>query len=194
MSESPSGLAQLAQKLPNRLLVPVWFLFLKSRCEQPTPEHDNSTRVGKFMFFLVQQSSGTLNARTGIAANRIVLVLVVLICCFREQSIADDKTARQRFVVEVSGVIRMNSVPVTAANESSRVEISSAGEVVLALSSEEQPASSSDALFLLHSGRTCHLSFRRGSGLQKRQTVLMSGQHCLELTDESTPVLTITSI
>ena len=119
---------------------------------------------------------------------------MVSICCLNEQAVGDDKTARQRFVVEVSGVIRMNSVPATATGEMSRVEIASAGQVVLALSSTEEPAASSDALFLLHSGQSCQLSLRRGSGPLKVQTVSLSGQPCLELADESMPVLTITSI
>jgi hypothetical protein len=119
---------------------------------------------------------------------------MVSICCFREPAVGEDKTARQRFVVEVSGVIRMNSVPATATSELSRVEISSAGEVVLAVSSTEEPASSSGAVFLLRAGQTCQLSFRRGSGPLKVQTISLSGQPCLELADESTPVLTITSI
>ena len=88
----------------------------------------------------------------------------------------------------------MNSVPATATSEMSRVEISSAGEVVLALSSTEEPVSSSDPVFLLHSGQTCHLSIHRGSGPLKLQTVSLSGEPCLELGNESMPVLTITSI
>ncbi len=124
----------------------------------------------------------------------MALLLMVLICCLRKRAVGEDKTARQRFVVEVSGVIRMNSVPAIGISEMSRVEISSAAEVVLALSSAEEPASSSDAVFLLHSGQTCHLSFRRGSGPLKVQTVSLSGQPCLELANDSTPVLTITSI
>jgi hypothetical protein len=122
------------------------------------------------------------------------LPLMALICCSRKQSLGDDKTARQRFVVEVSGVIRMNSVPATGTTEMSRVEISSASEVVLALSSTKEPASSSDAIFQLHSGQSCHLSVRRRTRPLKGQTVALSGQPCLELADESTPVLTITSI
>ena len=146
------------------------------------------------MFSAVQQAQSKSTAVHRIAAERIVLPLMVLICCSREQAVGEDKTARQRFVVEVSGVIRMNSVPATGASEMSRVEIASAGEVVLALSSTEEPASSSDAVFLLHSGQTCQLSFRRGSGPLKVQTVSVSGQPCLELADEATPVLTITAI
>ncbi len=119
---------------------------------------------------------------------------MVSICCFTDQAVGEDKTARQRFVVEVSGVIRMKTVPATEASEASRVEISSAGEVVLALSSTEVPASPSDAVFLLHSGQTCHLSIHRGSGPLRVQTVSLSGQPCLQLAGESTPVLTITSI
>jgi hypothetical protein len=184
----------LAQKLPKRLLPPVWFLSLKSRCEQPTPEHDIPFPIGKFMFRAVQQAQSESTSLPWIAATRIVLVMMVLICCLREQAIGEDKTARQRFVVEVSGVIRMNSVPTTARSEMSRIEISAAGDVVLALSSAEEPASSSDAVFLLHSGQTCRLSIRRGSGPLKVQSVSLSGQPCLELSDESTPVLTITSI
>ena len=145
------------------------------------------------MFREVQQAQRKLTAVRRIAAVRIV-VLLVSSCCLSEQSLADDKTARQRFVVEVSGVIRMNSVPAPGTSEMSRVEISSATEVVLALSSAEEPASSADAVFLLHSGQSCHLSFRRRTGLLKVQTVSLSGQPCLELADESTPVLTITSI
>jgi hypothetical protein len=185
---------ELAQKLPKQLLPLVWFLFLKSRCEQPTPGPDIPSPVGKFMFSLVQQAQSKSTAVHLIAAARFVLLLMVLICCSREKSLGDDKTARQRFVVEVSGVIRMNSVPATGTTEISRVEISSAGEVVLALSSTEEPASSSDAVFLLHSGQSCHLSFRRRAGPLKGQTVSLSGQPCLELADESTPVMTITSI
>lgn len=146
------------------------------------------------MFFLVQQFRNPLIAHKRIAVNSIVLVLMVLICCFKEQAVGDDKTARQRFVVEVSGVIRMNFVPATATNELSRVEISSTGEVVLALSSTEEPASLSDAVFLLHSGQTCHLSFRRGAGPLKVQTVSLSAQPGIELVEKLTPVLTITSI
>jgi hypothetical protein len=132
-----------------------------------------------------------------IAEARMILLLLVSSCCLIEQAVGDDddKAARQRFIVEVSGVIRMmNSVPTTARSEMSRVEISSAGDVVLALSSTEEPASSSDAVFLLHSGQTFRLSIRRGSGPLKLQTVSLSGQPCLELANESTPVLTITSI
>jgi hypothetical protein len=132
-----------------------------------------------------------------IAEARMILLLLVSSCCLIEQAVGDDddKAARQHFIVEVSGVIRMmNSVPTTARSEMSRVEISSAGDVVLALSSTEEPASSSDAVFLLHSGQTCRLSIRRGSGPLKLQTVSLSGQPCLELANESTPVLTITSI
>ena len=146
------------------------------------------------MFSLVQQAQSKSTAVHLMAAARFVLLLMVLLCCSREQSLGDDKTARQRFVVEVSGVIRMNSVPATGTTEMSRVEISSASEVVLALSSIEEPASSSDAIFLLHSGQSCHLSVRRRAGPLKGQTVALSGQPCLELADESTPVLTITSI
>jgi hypothetical protein len=146
------------------------------------------------MFSLVQHAESKSTAVHRIAAASIVLLLIVLICCSREQAVGDDKTARQRFVVEVSGVIRMNSVPATGISEMSRVEISSAGEVVLALSSTEEPVSSSDPVFLLHSGQTCHLSIHRGSGPLKVQTVSLSGQPCLELADEATPVLTITSI
>ena len=119
---------------------------------------------------------------------------MVSICCFTDQAVGEDKTARQRFVVEVSGVIRISSVPATGTSELSRVEIASAGEVVLALSSTEVPASPSDAVFLLHSGQTCHLSIHRGSGPLRVQTVSLSGQPCLQLAGESTPVLTITSI
>lgn len=146
------------------------------------------------MFSLVQHAESKSPAVHRIAAARFILLLMVLICCSNEQSLGDDKTARQRFVVEVSGVIRMNSVPATGTTEMSRVEISSAGEVVLALSSLEEPASSSDAIFLLHSGLSCHLSVRRRTGPLKGQAVSLSGQPCLELADESTPVLTITSI
>ncbi len=146
------------------------------------------------MFEAVQQAQSRSTAVPRIPAARIVLLLMVSICCLREQAVGEDKTARQRFVVEVSGVIRLNSVPATGTSERSRVEISSAAEVVLALSSAEEPVSSSDAVFLLHSGQTCHLSLRRGSGLLKVQTVSLSGQSCLELANESTPVLTITSI
>jgi hypothetical protein len=121
-------------------------------------------------------------------------VMMVLICCLRGQAFGEDKTALQRFVVEVSGVIRMNSVPTTARSEKSRIEISAAGDVVLALSSAEEPASSSDAVFPLHSGQTCRLSIRRRSGPLKVQSVSLSGQPFPELSDESTPVLTITSI
>lgn len=146
------------------------------------------------MFTLVQQSQSKSIALKGIAAGRIAMVLAVLNCCFREQAVGEDKTARQRFIVEVSGVIRMTSVLATAPGELSRFEISSAGEVVLALSSAEDPASSSDAVFLLHSGQTCHLSFRRGTGPVAVQTVSLSGQPSLELAQQSIPVLTITSI
>ena len=146
------------------------------------------------MFCFIQQARSQSTAVQRITAARFVLALMALICCFGEQAVGEDKTARQRFVVEVSGVIRMNSVPATATSEMSRVEISSAGEVVLAVSSTDEPASSSDAVFLLHSGQTCRLSIRRGSGPLKLQTVSLSGQPCLELAGESTPVLTITSI
>jgi hypothetical protein len=145
------------------------------------------------MFRAVQQVQSTLTAVHRIAAVRIV-VLLVSSCCLSEQSLGDDKTAHQRFVVEVSGMIRMKTEPATETSDTSRVEVSSAGEVVLALSSSEEPASSSDAVFLLHSGQTCHLSLRRGSGSLQVQTVSLSGQPCLELAEESTPVLTITSI
>lgn len=150
--------------------------------------------VGKFMFRAVQQAQSKSTAVHRLAAARIALLLMVLICCLRERAVGEDRTARQRFVVEVTGVIRMSSVPTTAKSEMTRVEISSAAEVVLALSSTEDPASSSDAVFLLHSGQTCHLNIHRGSGLLKVKTVSLSGQPCLELADESTPVLTITSI
>ena len=149
------------------------------------------------MFCLVQQLQQAQSKSTSvhrIAAARIVLLLMVLVCCSREQVVGKDKTARQRFVVEVSGVVRINPVPATEITEMSRVEISSAGEVVLALSSTEEPVASSDAVFLLHSGQTRQLSFRRGSGPLNVQTVSLSGQLCLELANESTPVLTITSI
>ena len=144
--------------------------------------------------FHLDRSKSTTVPR--IAEARMILLLLVSSYCLIEQAVGDedDKTARQRFIVEVSGVIRMNSVPTTAKSEMSRVEISSAGDVVLALSSTEEPASSSDAVFLLHSGQTCRLSIRRGSGPMKLQTVSLSGQPCLELANESTPVLTITSI
>ena len=146
------------------------------------------------MFSLVQHAESKSTAVHRMAAASIVLLLIVLICCSREQSVGDDNTARQRFVVEVSGVIRINSVPTTGTSEMSRFKISSAGEIVLALSSTEEPAASSDAVFLLHSGQTCQLSFRRGSGPLKAKTVSLSGQPCLELAGEATPVLTITSI
>lgn len=146
------------------------------------------------MFSLVQQAQRNSTAIHRRAAARIVLQLMVLICCLREQAVGEDKTVRQRFVVEVSGVLRMNSVPATGTSEMSRVEISSAADVVLALSSTEEPASTSDAVFLLRSGQTCQLSFRLGSGPMKLQAVSLSGQPCLELLEESTPVLTITSI
>ena len=146
------------------------------------------------MFHAVHQDRSKATTVHRIAEVSIIMLLVVFSYCLSEQAIGDDKTARQRFVVEVSGVIRMNSVPATGTSEMSRVEIASAGEVVLALSSTEEPVSSSDAVFLLHSGQTCHLSIHRGSGPLKVQTLSLSGQPCLELADESTPVLTITSI
>lgn len=122
------------------------------------------------------------------------MLLVVLSYCRSEQAVGDEKTARQRFVVEVSGVIRMNSLPATGTSEISRVEISSAAEVVMALSSPDESASSSDSVFLLHSGHRCHLSIHRGAGPLNVQTISLSGQPCLELAGEATPVLTITSI
>lgn len=146
------------------------------------------------MFCLVQLIRSKLSAGRGITTARGALVVLVSICCLTERGGGEDKTTRQRFVVEVSGLIRMNSIPVTGPSEMSRVEISSAGEVILALGSTEEPASSSDALFLLHSGQTSHLSFRRGSGPLKVQTISLSGQSCFEVPAESTPVLTITSI
>ncbi len=88
----------------------------------------------------------------------------------------------------------MNSVLATGTSEIGHVEISSAAEVVMALSSTDESASSSDAVFLLHSGQTCHLSIHQGSGLLNVQTVSLSGQPCLELAVEATPVLTIISI
>ena len=137
-------------------------------------------------------SKSTTVHRAALAG--VLMLLVAMSCGLSEKAGAGDKTARQRFVVEVSGVIRMNSLPATATREISRVEISSAGEVVMALSSSEEPASSSDAVFLLHTGQSCRLSFCRRAGPLKGQTVSLSGQPCLELADEATPVLTITSI
>jgi hypothetical protein len=184
----------LAQKLPKRLLPLVWFLFLKSRCEQSTPGHAIPFPVCSFMFHAVHQDRSKSSTVHRIAEANIIMLLVVICCCLSEQAVGDDRTARQRFVVEVSGAIRMNSVPTTARSEMSRVEISSAAEVVLALSSIEKSASSSEAVFLLLSGQACHLSIHRGSGPLKLQTVSLSGQPCLELGNESMPVLTITSI
>ena len=91
--------------------------------------------VGKFMFRAVQQAQSKSTAVHRLEAARIALLLMVLICCLRERAVGEDKTARQRHVVEVSGVTRISSAPATG--EMSRVEISSAGEVVLALSSVE---------------------------------------------------------
>jgi hypothetical protein len=146
------------------------------------------------MFRSVNQDLSKSTTVRRIAALRFVLVLMVSNFCFTEQAVGDDKSAHQRFVVEVSGVIRMNSVPAPGKSEMSRVEISSASEVVMAVSSTDEPASSSDVVFLLHSGQSCHLSIHRGSGHVRAQTVSLSGQPCLELSGESTPVLTITSI
>jgi hypothetical protein len=140
------------------------------------PDHRKSTKVCR------------------IAVARIVIVLTVFSCCFSQHAAGDDKTARQRFVVEVSGIVRVNSMPTTAKSEISRFEITSVAEVVLALSSFETSASTSDAVFLLHSGQTCHLSIHWSTGSVESQTVFLSGQPCLELAAEATPVLTISAI
>ncbi len=49
------------------------------------------------------------------------------------------------------------------------------GDVVPGLSSIEESASLSEAVFLLHSGQTCRLSILRGSGPMRLQTVSLSG-------------------
>lgn len=153
-----------------------------------------SVSVGKFMSRELHQVRHRSTAVHRITAAGIIMLLVFLSCCRSEQAVGDEKTARQRFVVEVSGVIRMNSVAATDTGEVSRIEISSAAEVVMALSSPDESATSSDSVFLLHSGHRCYLSIHRGPEPLNVQTISLSGQPCLELADEATPVLTITSI
>ena len=133
-------------------------------------------------------------AKTRTAGTSTVLVLMVWCGCLNVQVIGDDVTARQRFVVEVSGGVSVKSTPTLSHRELSRVEISSLAEVVLALSSVEESASSSAAVFLLHCGQSCSMSIHRESGPLRSQTVFMSDLPCLELSAEATPVLTISSI
>lgn len=146
------------------------------------------------MFLTLPQDPCKSRAIKRFVKARIIIVIVISFGCLCEQAKGDDLAARQRFFVEVSGVVLMKSAPTHAGSQTSRMEISSASELVLALSSTEQSASISDAVFLLQSGQTCHVSIHRGSAPLRTQTVSVSGLPCLEFSAEATAVLTISAI